>query len=259
MEDLSKCIRSLQKSDYENYEIIVVENNSEEKDTFTYYDRIRSEKVKIITWNGTFNYSAINNFAVRHATGDYLLFLNNDTEAIREDLMSEMLSNCQRKQVGAVGAKLYYPDHTVQHAGVVVGIGGVAGNLFTKLPGEFSGYMHKACLQQNLSAVTAACMMVKKEVFEQVNGFTEELAVAFNDVDFCLKVREKGWLVVYDPYAELVHYESKTRGAEDTKEKIERFQKEIAYMKNRWETVLEAGDPMYNPNLTLKKQDYSLR
>ena len=216
-------------------------------------------KMKVVIWDGEFNYSAINNYGVGFARGEYLLFLNNDTEAMDKNLFDEMLSNCQRKNVGIVGAKLYYPDNTIQHAGVVVGIGGVAGNLFTKLPGEFTGYMHKADLQQNLSAVTAACMMAKKSVFEEVNGFTEELKVAFNDVDFCLKVREASYLVVYDPYAKMYHYESKSRGAEDTKEKIERFQREIAYMKERWSDILKKGDPMYNPNLTLRKQDYSLK
>lgn len=259
VEDLEKCLESLEKSTYKNYEVIIVENNSEDRKTIEYYERIQSDKIKIIHWEQGFNYSAINNYGVCHAAGEYLLFLNNDTEAMDENLLTELLSNCQRRQVGIVGAKLYYHDNTLQHAGIVVGIGGVAGNMFSKLPGEFSGYMHKADIQQNLSAVTAACMMVKKTVFEEVDGFTEELAVAFNDVDFCLKACEKGWLIVYDPYAKLYHYESKSRGAEDTKEKIERFQREITYMKNQWGGILKNGDPMYNPNLTLKKQDYSLK
>ena len=259
VEDLEKCLASIAKQEYQNYEVIVVENNSEDEKTFEYYEKIKSDKVKVVIWDGEFNYSAINNYGVGFAAGEYLLFLNNDTEAMDKNLFDEMLSNCQRKNVGIVGAKLYYPDNTIQHAGVVVGIGGVAGNLFTKLPGEFTGYMHKADLQQNLSAVTAACMMAKKSVFEEVNGFTEELKVAFNDVDFCLKVREASYLVVYDPYAKMYHYESKSRGAEDTKEKIERFQREIAYMKERWSDILKKGDPMYNPNLTLRKQDYSLK
>lgn len=259
IEDLEKCLKSLENSTYINYEVIIVENNSEDISTFEYYEHIKSEKIKVIHWTKGFNYSAINNYGVIHAKGEYLLFLNNDTEAMGDELLEELLSNCQRKQVGIVGAKLYYPDNTLQHAGIAIGIGGVAGNLFAKLPGEFTGYMHKADLQQNLSAVTAACMMVKRSVFEEAGGFTEDLAVAFNDVDFCLKVREKGYLIVYDPYARLYHYESKSRGAEDTKEKIERFQCEITYMKKRWVDILEKGDPMYNPNFTLKKQDYSLK
>ena len=218
-EALKKCLDSIrEKTSYRNYEIIIVENNSEEPETFAFYKKIAGEKIKIVTWEGEFNYSAINNFGVRHARGDYLLLLNNDVEIINGDWLTEMLSHCQRKEVGIVGAKLYYPDNTIQHAGIIIGIGGVAGSVFVGLPRAFSGYLHKASIQLDLSAVTAACMLVKRSVFEQVGGLEEKLKVAFNDVDFCLRVREKGYLVVYDPYAELYHYESKTRGAEDTKE-----------------------------------------
>ena len=232
-EALKKCLDSIrEKTSYRNYEIIIVENNSEEPDTFAFYKKIAGEKIKIVTWEGEFNYSAINNFGVRHARGDYLLLLNNDVEIINGDWLTEMLSHCQRKEVGIVGAKLYYPDNTIQHAGIIIGIGGVAGSVFVGLPRAFSGYLHKASIQLDLSAVTAACMLVKRSVFEQVGGLEEKLKVAFNDVDFCLRVREKGYLVVYDPYAELYHYESKTRGAEDTKEKIRRFQTEIEYMRS---------------------------
>lgn len=180
-------------------------------------------------------------------------------EIINGDWLTEMLSHCQRKEVGIVGAKLYYPDNTIQHAGIIIGIGGVAGSVFVGLPRAFSGYLHKASIQLDLSAVTAACMLVKRSVFEQVGGLEEKLKVAFNDVDFCLRVREKGYLVVYDPYAELYHYESKTRGAEDTKEKIRRFQTEIEYMRSHWIGLLKKGDPYYNCNLSLTKWDYSLK
>ena len=225
---LDQCLKSIEaRTDYENYEIIIIENNSTEQETFEYYKQIKNPKIRVIEWKDEFNYSAINNFGVRHAKGEYLLFLNNDIEVINSDWLGEMLSNCQREEVGAVGAKLYYPDNTVQHAGVIVGIGGVAGSVFVGLKRGYTGYMHRASIQQNLSAVTAACMMVKKSVFEEVGGFEEELKVAFNDIDFCLKIREKGHLIVYDPYVELYHYESKTRGAEDTTEKIRRFQSEI--------------------------------
>ena len=214
-EALKKCLDSIrEKTSYRNYEIIIVENNSEEPETFAFYKKIAGEKIKVVTWEGEFNYSAINNFGVRHARGDYLLLLNNDVEIINGDWLTEMLSHCQRKEVGIVGAKLYYPDNTIQHAGIIIGIGGVAGSVFVGLPRAFSGYLHKASIQLDLSAVTAACMLVKRSVFEQVGGLEEKLKVAFNDVDFCLRVREKGYLVVYDPYAELYHYESKTRGAE---------------------------------------------
>lgn len=259
-EALKKCLDSIcEKTSYRNYEIIIVENNSEEPETFAFYKKIAGERIKIVTWEGEFNYSAINNFGVRHARGDYLLLLNNDVEIINGDWMEEMLSHCQRKEVGIVGAKLYYPDNTIQHAGIIIGIGGVAGSIFVGLPRAFSGYLHKASIQLDLSAVTAACMLVKRSVFEQVGGLEEKLKVAFNDVDFCLRVREKGYLVVYDPYAELYHYESKTRGAEDTKEKVRRFQTEIEYMRSHWIGLLKKGDPYYNCNLSLTKWDYSLK
>lgn len=259
-EALKKCLDSIrEKTSYRNYEIIIVENNSEEPETFAFYKKIAGEKIKIVTWEGEFNYSAINNFGVHHARGDYLLLLNNDVEIINGDWLTEMLSHCQRKEVGIVGAKLYYPDNTIQHAGIIIGIGGVAGSVFVGLPRAFSGYLHKASIQLDLSAVTAACMLVKRSVFEQVGGLEEKLKVAFNDVDFCLRVREKGYLVVYDPYAELYHYESKTRGAEDTKEKIRRFQTEIEYMRSHWIGLLKKGDPYYNCNLSLTKWDYSLK
>ena len=203
---LDQCLKSIEaRTDYENYEIIIIENNSTEQETFEYYKQIKNPKIRVIEWKDEFNYSAINNFGVRHAKGEYLLFLNNDIEVINSDWLGEMLSNCQREEVGAVGAKLYYPDNTVQHAGVIVGIGGVAGSVFVGLKRGYTGYMHRASIQQNLSAVTAACMMVKKSVFEEVGGFEEELKVAFNDIDFCLKIREKGHLIVYDPYVELYH------------------------------------------------------
>ena len=259
-EALKKCLDSIrEKTSYRNYEIIIVENNSEEPETFAFYKKIAGEKIKVVTWEGEFNYSAINNFGVRHARGDYLLLLNNDVEIINGDWLTEMLSHCQRKEVGIVGAKLYYPDNTIQHAGIIIGIGGVAGSVFVGLPRAFSGYLHKASIQLDLSAVTAACMLVKRSVFEQVGGLEEKLKVAFNDVDFCLRVREKGYLVVYDPYAELYHYESKTRGAEDTKEKIRRFQTELEYMRSHWIQILKKGDPYYNKNLSLTKWNYSLK
>ena len=260
VDSLDKCLRSIEeKTDYHNYEIVIIENNSEKEETFRYYEKISSEKIRVIRWEKEFNYSAINNFGVRHAKGDYILFLNNDVEIINSDWMREMLSHCQRKEVGIVGARLYYPDDTIQHGGIIVGIGGVAGSVFVGLPKGYSGYMHKAALQLDLSAVTAACMMMKRRVFEEVGGFEEKLKVEFNDVDLCLKTREKGYLVVYNPYVELYHYESKTRGAEDTKEKVRRFQTEIEYMRSHWIDILKKGDPMYNTNLSLTKWDYSLK
>lgn len=258
---LKKCLESIWKlSTYRNIEILIVENNSEKKETFQYYKEIDGKKkVRVLYFEGAFNYSKINNYGVAHAKGEYVICLNNDMEVITPDWIEELLSHCQRKEVGVVGARLYYPDHTIQHAGIVIGMGGIAGSMFVGMDGRRSGYLHKAAIQQDMSAVTAACMMVKKHVFQEVNGFEEKLAVAFNDVDFCLKVREKGYLIVYDPYVELYHDESKTRGAEDTKEKVRRFQGEIEYMRTRWMNLLKQGDPYYNPNLSLKKWDYSIR
>lgn len=196
---------------------------------------------------------------MRFAKGDYLLFLNNDVTVITKGWIKEMLGVCQRREVGAVGVKLLYPDHTIQHAGCVVGMGGIAGHMFTDMPANRSGYLHKASILQDMSAVTAACMMMKKTVFEEAGGFTEALAVAFNDVDLCLKVNKGGHLVVYDPYVQLYHMESKSRGAEDSKEKVMRFQDEIEYMRSQWIEILKNGDPYYNKNLSLTKWNYSLR
>lgn len=259
VESLDKCLQSIEKSTYKNYEIIVVENNSVKDETFAYYKKIEAKGVKVVYWEKGFNYSAINNYGASYAKGDYLLLLNNDVEVITPDWLEEMLGNCQRKEVGIVGVKLYYPDDTVQHAGIIVGIGGIAGNIFVGLPRRYTGYFHKASVQQDLSAVTAACMMVKRSVYEAMKGLDEKLQVAFNDVDFCLRVRKAGYLVVYNPYVELYHYESKTRGAEDTKEKVRRFQSEIEYMRSHHLDILKNGDPMYNRNLTLTKWDYSLK
>lgn len=274
-ETLQKCIASIEKSSYQTYEIIIVENNSTQDATFAYYEKLTGKPydddkvlegtlengnpVRVVTWKREFNYSAINNYGAGFAKGEYLVLLNNDIELITKDWLEEMLGNCQRKEVGIVGAKLYYADDTVQHAGIVVGIGGVAGNLFVGLKREFDGYMHKASLQMNYSAVTAACLMVKRQAFEQVGGLSEELAVAFNDVDFCLKVRKAGYLVVYNPAVQAYHYESKSRGAEDTVEKLQRFDGEIAWMKEHWTELFEEGDPFYNANLTLHKSNYGLK
>ena len=205
-----------------------------------------------------FNYPSINNMGVDESKGKYLLFLNNDTEIVNPDCISEMLSQCQRPEVGAVGARLYYEDGTIQHAGVIIGMGGVAGHAFVGFEHDDLGYFARIVLTQDYSAVTAACMMVKRDVFEEVGRFDEKYAVAFNDVDLCLKIREAGYLIVYDPYAELNHYESKSRGYEDTEEKVARFNSEVDRFQKRWKDVLQKGDPYYSPNLTLDKNDFSL-
>lgn len=260
-ETLEKCLNSIwEKSTYKNYEILIVENNSSSPEIFDYYREIEKRPgVRILTWKEGFNYSAINNFGEKSAAGDYLLFLNNDVEVINPRWIEELLGNCQRKEVGIVGAKLYYPDDTIQHAGTVIGIGGIAGHAFLNMPRSRTGYLHKASLQMDLSAVTAACMMMKRQVFKQLGGFEERLSVAFNDVDLCLRTVQAGYLVVYNPEVELYHYESKSRGAEDSEEKVRRFQEEIEFMRCRWMDLLKKGDPYYNRNLTLSKWNYSLR
>ena len=262
IDDLARCIGSIEeKATYKNYEYIIVENNSTEDSTFAYYKELEASnsKVKVVYWEDVFNYSAINNFGAKHAKGEYLWLLNNDVELINEDCIEELLGYCMREDVGVVGARLYYEDDTIQHAGVVVGFGGIAGHCFVQQQRGHTGYCHRIICAQDYSAVTAACMMVKRSVFEAVGGFTEELAVAFNDIDFCLKVREYGKLVVYNPYVELYHYESKSRGLEDTPEKVARFNQEIETFEKRWPEILRDGDPFYNPNLTLESQDFSLR
>ena len=276
--DLDLCIRSMiQRSEHRDLEFIIVENNSTEPETFSYYEKIEGNPgyfledlegeqpdisritLHVIRWEREFNYSAINNFGVESATGEYLLFLNNDVELLAPETLTDMLGYAERPDVGIVGARLLYEDDTVQHGGIVVGFGGIAGGCFIGLHEKENSYMHRMMCAQDYSAVTAACMMTKREVFRRAGGFTEDLAVAFNDVDFCMKVRALGLLCVYDPYAVLHHYESKSRGLEDTPEKVKRFNGEIAVFASRWPEILQKGDPYYNPNLTLRKSNFALR
>lgn len=262
IDDLDICVRSIVGvQDYDNYEIIIVENNSTNNATFDYYEKIQKEFdcVKVIYWKDEFNYSAINNFGVKNSTGDYILLLNNDTEMLSRDCLRELLSYGCRPDVGIVGAKLLYEDDTVQHAGVIVGLGGIAAHAFTNAAKNDGGYCNRCVLAHDLSAVTAACLLTRRTVFDEVMGLEEGLKVAFNDVDYCLKVRHAGYLVVYNPNAVLHHYESKSRGFEDTREKIERFEGEITFFSDRWKDFLEKGDPYYNVNLTLMKSDFSLK
>lgn len=267
VEILRKCIESIgKKTDYKNYEIIVIDNNSEGNNTIEYLETIsKTPNIRVLKYEKPFNFSAINNFAARNCKGEYLLFLNNDTEVISEEWLSAMLEHAQRKEVGAVGCKLLYPDNTIQHAGVILGITGtpgqpgVAGHSHKHLSNSEIGYFGRPHIIHNLSAVTAACVMIRKEVFEEVGGFNEELVVAFNDVDLCLKIREKGYLIVYTPYAALYHHESLSRGYEDNPEKQERFSKEVMYMREKWGEITDKGDPYYNPNLSLEKENFSIR
>ncbi|MEX0055624.1 glycosyltransferase family 2 protein [Clostridium butyricum] len=257
------CIDSIiNKSTYKNYEIIVIENNSTEKETFNYYQTLEKYKnIKIVRYEskGEFNYSAINNYGVKYASGEHLLFLNNDIEVISENWLQEMLMYSQREDIGAVGAKLYYENETIQHAGVIIGIGGFAGHSHRHIDRRCGGYFSRCKIQQNLSAVTAACLMMRKNVFEEINGFDESFKVALNDVDLCLRIRKLSYLIAWTPYAELYHYESISRGYEDTPEKKKRFEGEVEKFQDRWKNELEQGDPYYNPNLTLGAEDFSLK
>ena len=251
VEDLRRCITSIEKkSTWKNYEIVVVENNSVEQSIRDYYKELESDpKVKIVTYEGGFNYSRINNVGVKETKGEYLLFLNNDTEVISPDWMEQLLMYAQRKDVGAVGAKLYYADNTIQHAGVVIGLGAhrSAGHTHYKMPREHLGYMGRLCYAQDVTAVTGACLMVKKSIYEEVDGLDESFTISLNDVDLCLKIRAKGYLNIFTPFAELYHYESKTRGMEEG-EKLRRYERECAHFRDKWKEQLDAGDPYYNPN-----------
>lgn len=263
---LRKCVESIEeKTTYSNYEIILVENNSKQIETFDYYKELLAKynNIKVIYWTKEFNYSAINNYGVKEAaTGEHILLLNNDTEVISPKWLEEMLMYSQRKDVGAVGAKLYYADDTIQHGGVIIGKGGVAGHMFYGVPGDDTGYMGRLWYAQDVSAVTAACMMVRRDVWDQLGGLTEEFPVAFNDIDFCMRVRKLGYLIVWTPYAELYHYESKSRGLDDeVPEKKARLLADHVRFVSRWSEELEAGDPYYNPNFTLdpRYEDFTLR
>ena len=261
-EDLNKCVTSiLEKSTWKNIQIIVIENNSEKKETFHYYEELekRYPQVKVVTWDGPFNYSAINNFGAKYADGDYFLLLNNDTEVITPEWLENMMGYCQREDVGIVGAKLLYPDNTVQHAGVVVGIAGFAGHILTGYDRYATGYLWRLATTQDESAVTGACLMVKRSVFEELHGLDESFAVGLNDIDFCLRARALGKLVVFTPEACLYHYESKSRGLENTPEKKARLQKEVDHFRERYGDFLKKGDPYYNPNLSIVRGDCAFR
>lgn len=261
-EDLMRCVESLeQESEYKNLEILIVENNSVSEEIFAYYDQVQRQydNVRVLRYEKEFNYADIQNYAAVRAKGDYLLLLNNDTWLERPESIREMLGYCMRDEVGIVGAKLLYPDDTIQHAGVIVGLGGVADHAFTGMDKDEPGYCCRALCAQEYSAVTAACLMVKKSVYNTVGGMDVELKVAFNDVDFCLRVKEAGHKIIYNPFAVWYHDESKTRGAEDTPEKIERFRGEIEYFQRRWADFLYNGDPAYNPNLALDRHDFALK
>lgn len=262
VDDLSRCVESIiNLSTYDNYEIVIVENNSETAEIRTYYEEIsRHPRVQVVEYKGDFNYSKINNFGVQYAKGEYLLLLNNDTEVITPDWMEELLMYAMRKDVGVVGAKLYYPDKTIQHAGIVIGLGAhrTAGHTHYRIPEANVGYMGRLCYAQDVTAVTGACMMVSKALYEELGGLDESFTVALNDVDFCLRVREKGLLNIFTPFAELYHYESKSRGSDKKDERALRYQQESDRFRVKWADALAKGDPYYNPNFSLDHSDFTV-
>lgn len=257
---LENAISSIvQHTDYPNYEIVIVDNESVNQCTHNYLQMIVNiyDHIKVISYNGEFNFSAMNNYAAKQTSSEVIAMLNNDIEVINNGWFSEMVSQCMRDDIGCVGAKLYYKNDVVQHAGVILGIGDIAGHAHRFFPRSSSGYCNRLMLTQNFSAVTAACLFVKRSIFEQVGGFDQDnLKVAYNDVDFCLKVQRLGYRNLWTPYAQLYHYESASRGQDDTPEKQERYNKEVAYMKEVWQQTLQS-DPFYNPNLNQNAEDFS--
>lgn len=258
---LDRCLASIfSKTTYANYEVLVIDNGSTQLTTFSVFKHWQTREPKRFryqTLDIPFNYSKLNNYGVEQSQSDYLLFLNNDTEVLNSDWLTAMVEQAQRPQIGAVGARLLYSDGTLQHAGVVAGIGGVVGHSHKHYPGSNGGYFSQVQTINNYSAVTAACLMCRRDVFEQVGGFEEDLAIAFNDIDFCFKLLEKGYRNVYLPHVVLYHYESKSRGYEDTLQKQVRFQQEVLHIKRKWQAII-AHDPCYSPHLTKKQENYSL-
>lgn len=262
-EDLTRCISSiLERSTYDNYEIIVVENNSVSEEIFAYYKKIQENPaIRVVTYEGEFNYSKINNLGVSEAAGEYVLLLNNDTSVITPDWIEELLMYAQRKDVGAVGAKLYYEDRTIQHAGVVLGLGAhrTAGHSHYRVDHRNLGYMGRLCYAQNVMAVTGACLMMRKSLYQELGGLDEQFAVALNDVDLCVRAWKAGRVNVFTPFAELYHYESASRGADLSGANAERYEKESARFRERWKELLAQGDPYYNPNFSLDRSDFALK
>ncbi len=261
--DLQRCILSiLEKSTYDHYEIIVVENNSVSDEIFEYYKKIQQNaNIQVVTYEGEFNYSKINNLGVEHAKGEYILLLNNDTKVISLDWIEELLMYAQRRDVGAVGAKLYYEDRTIQHAGVVLGLGQhrTAGHSHYRVSSNNLGYMGRLCYAQNVMAVTGACLMMKKALFQELGGLDENFAVSLNDVDLCVRAWKAGYVNVFTPFAELYHFESISRGLDDTGEKAQRYDRESEAFRAKWKDLLVQGDPYYNPNFSLDRSDFALK
>ncbi len=260
---LKKCITSILKnSTYENYEILIIENNSENPKTFEYYKKLQENpKIKVLMCQEKeFNYSKLINFGVKNTTGDFILQLNNDTQILTKNWLELLIGYAQNKEIGAVGGRLYYPDKSIQHAGIAIGIQGMAANLLVNLPFGKHGYYAREAATRNVAAVTGACLFARREIYEEIGGMDEDLfKVAFNDVDFCLKILEKGYRVVYNPYVELIHSESKTRGLEDTPEKKARFEQEKKNFQEKWKAFLQKGDPYYNKNFSCEDCNFTIK
>ena len=262
IKDLKLCIDSiLQLTTYPNYEIVVLENNSQKKETFDYYKKIEKDsKIKILYYpEKEFNYSKIINYGVKQVDSTYILQLNNDTEILTSDWLEQFVGFAQRKDVGIVGAKLYYPDKTIQHAGIIIGINGTAGHILRNLSKNKKAYFFRESIIQNFSAVTGACLFSKKTIYEEVGYMDERYKIALNDVDFCLKVRKKGYQIIWTPYVELNHFESKTRGYEKTNEQIKRYQSEKELFTKNWKNLLENGDPFFNTNFRIDTEEYCIK
>lgn len=261
VKSLRRCIESVMgKTDYDHFEILIIDNQSKQSETLKYFDRVKENpKVRIRMYDGAYNYSEINNYAVSLTDSEYVIFLHNDTEVISREWLTAMLEHVQREEVGIAGGLLYYPNNTIQHAGVIIGIRGTAGHPHRHFSRRDPGYFHRARIIQDLSAVTGACMMIKKSTFERAGGFDGEFKVALGDIDLCLTIREEGFSIVYTPYAELYHYEPRNRGYEDAPENRAGLKKEMEYFQKKWKGVLAKGDPHYNPNLSLDREDFSIR
>lgn len=259
-ETLNHCIQSLFKDQYPNLEILILENGSVKNETFALYNQLQQDpRVRIEKWEQPFSYAAINNLGASMARGELLLFLNNDVESLVPNNLRRMAEHSLREEVGIVGSALYYPDHTCQHAGVTLAMTGIAGHTMRNTPKGKLGYGFRMATIRNQSCVTGACLMIRKNLFSSLGGFDEHLAIAFNDIDLCMKARKDGKAVVWTPHAEFLHHESKTRGPEDTPEKKTRFQREITYFQNKWNAELSAGDPFYSPNLSPHSETPAIR
>jgi len=259
-EMLRQCLATVESSGYENLDWIIVENGSTQAATWDLYREWQARpRRKVVTWEKPFNFAAVNNFAADQADGELLLFLNNDISSAETDWLHNLAALAMQPEVGAVGAKLRYPDGMIQHGGIILGMGGIAGHTHLDFPGDAPGYMRRLQFTHNCAAVTAACMLVPKSVFDEVGGFDEGFVLAFNDVDLCMRIREAGYRIVWMPDAELVHHESKTRGYEDTPAKKLRFQQEVELFRRKWEKALSKGDPYFSPHFRLDRCDWVLR